>query len=119
MSRNRILLASFLSLIVIGLAIGLILHYNSVQSYDYSGKCIFNTVQEYSTFKEHVGNPNVSISGVDVLSSEPPIVVTFSVSTPHDYHFPYGDKQQLTLWPLMIVSLIPLLAIWVFIPVIR
>lgn len=59
---------------------------------EYKGKEVFRTESEYSQFKEVVGQKEVQIQSVTVLSSSPPIVTTFSVFVPYDMDFGYGER---------------------------
>lgn len=70
-------------------------HYE-VSPVKYSGKEVFYTEVEYSQFKEAVGQKDVEIMDVLVLSSDPPIVVEFNVSVPYDRAFDYGIKGKHT-----------------------
>jgi len=63
-----------------------------VTKYQNSGKVILETVQEYSQFKRLVGNESVEIGDITVLSSEPPIVVDFTIIRSADFEFPYGES---------------------------
>jgi len=57
----------------------------------YSGKEVFQTQQEYSDFKQAVGVEGIRLVDVEVLSSEPPIVVQYKVKTTG--YFPYGERE--------------------------
>lgn len=57
----------------------------------YSGKDVFRTTQEYIEFKECIGREGVGIDEMVVLSSEPPIVVKYSVIVERGIEFPYGS----------------------------
>ena len=60
----------------------------------YSGKETFRTEQEYTLFKEVLSNPDIYIISMQSLSSDPPIVATFELTTPKDMEFPYGEKDN-------------------------
>jgi len=60
----------------------------------YLGKEVFETETQYSDFKRAVGAEEININTIDVLSSEPPIVVSFNVRVPYGNTFPYGEKQS-------------------------
>lgn len=59
----------------------------------YEGKEMFHTEEEYKTFKLEMGQSGVEIQDLKMLSSEPPIVVAYSVTADNDYIFPYGEKH--------------------------
>ncbi len=61
-------------------------------TYVFEGKEIFQTTEEYGSFKEAVGIPEVTIREVFVLSSEPPIVVDYRIEAPKGLDFLYGEK---------------------------
>lgn len=58
----------------------------------YTGKEVFTTEKAYSEFKYVIGDEDVEIENIQVLSSEPPIVVEYEVSVPLDKTFAYGDE---------------------------
>lgn len=62
-------------------------------TYIYEGKETFQTYQEYRTFKEIMGVPEVTIWETFVLSSEPPIVVDYRIEAPKGLDFPYGERE--------------------------
>ena len=64
-------------------------------TYTYEGKEIFQTAQEYESFKVAVGVSEVTLLETFVLSSEPPIVVDYTVEAPRGLDFPYGDESIL------------------------
>ena len=68
---------------------------NKTMIYPYSGKAVFSTESEYRQFKTFVANEKVIVRDIGVLSSEPPIVVTFLVRCPQDMNFPYGNRSFL------------------------
>ena len=61
-------------------------------TYVFEGKEIFQTTEEYGSFKEAVGIPEVTIREVFVLSSEPPIVVDYQIEASRGLDFPYGER---------------------------
>ena len=60
----------------------------------YGGKAVFSSVGEYQVFKEAVASEEVDIKSLDVLSSDPPIVVSFSVVVPRGSSFEFGEKSD-------------------------
>jgi hypothetical protein len=68
-------------------------------NWTYSGKAVFNTVQEYTQFKLAVGQmESQNVEKLQVLSSEPPIVAFFTVNVPPHTDFPYGNHDKLSDW---------------------
>ena len=59
----------------------------------YSGKEVFQTEQEYTSFKEALAYDEVKIIKSYSLTSAPPIVVSFTITSPRDHSFPYGHKS--------------------------
>lgn len=62
--------------------------------YQYTGREVFQTEQAYTAFKQAVVDANASIEGTSVLSSSPPIIVEFKITTEHNVVFPYGTKED-------------------------
>lgn len=60
----------------------------------YSGQLMFQTKQEYTDFKLAIAQPSVTDWEANVLSSEPPIVVSFKATISPNSPFPYGDKAR-------------------------
>jgi len=58
----------------------------------YSGKELFTTQEEYSNFKSIISKEKIEIKSTNVLSSDPPIVVSFKIQTPRVIGFPYGSR---------------------------
>ena len=62
----------------------------------YNGQEVFLSQESYEAFKGDVKlrvyEDNLKLQSFDVLASEPPIIVNFSVSVPYDYEFPYGEE---------------------------
>lgn len=60
----------------------------------YSGQEVFLTVETFEEFKQdlkmRVYEDNLGLDSFDVLASDPPIIVSFEVTVPHDYDLPYG-----------------------------
>ena len=56
----------------------------------YSGKEVFFTQEEYTTFKIEVAKKEVAVEKTYILSSDTPIIVDFTVRVPYDHNFPYG-----------------------------
>ena len=68
--------------------------------YFYEGKVVFETEAEYTAFKVAVGDTEVRINEMMVLSSEPPIVAEFIIEAPKSLDFQYGKKGGLPSgWP--------------------
>lgn len=89
----------------------------------YTGKVVFESESEYSQFKVAVGHPDVDINEIDVLSSDPPIVVRFDISTPYNMDFNYGTTQGnngqavlIGIWYFSLIGIFliffPLVATW-------
>lgn len=57
------------------------------------GRLLFETEQEYTDFKCTLANPDIIIDDMTVLSSDPPIIIDFSVTRPLDTIFDYGDTH--------------------------
>jgi hypothetical protein len=60
--------------------------------YTYTGKENFQTEQAYTDFKQAIVDANASILGTSALSSSPPIIVEYVITTEHNVDFPYGTK---------------------------
>jgi len=60
----------------------------------YSGKEVFQTEQEYTSFKEALAYDEVKIIKSYSLTSAPPIVISFTITSSRDYSFPYGHKSS-------------------------
>ena len=67
----------------------------------YEGKEVFQTEQEYTAFKEAVAEDAVSIKNIDVLSSDPPIIVDFCLFVNNNYKFEYGEG---TFSPILMIT---------------
>ena len=105
-----------LVLLVIGATVGftiLGLHWGETAEKKYTGKIVFQSEQEYGQFKQAVGDQEVDISEMQVLSSDPPIVVEFKVYVPHWMEFPYGEHNadlsstvlpSILLWVVVVVA---------------
>ena len=55
-------------------------------------KLVFTTESEYVLFKQALADNDVEIIDISVLSSEPPIIVSFRVSLPSGESFSYGQE---------------------------
>ena len=62
-------------------------------------KLVFNTEREYVQFKQSLVPDSVKVLEASVLSSEPPIIVTFRVSLPRGETFSYGREVPMP-WPI-------------------
>lgn len=99
--KTRIIV-TILLITVIGLFFGVIIpKVILTQSNQYYGKEVFTTEQGYDVFKQELVNSNAiwsataqSNSYVQALSSDPPIIVRFSVFVTKDINFPYGKKSN-------------------------
>jgi len=80
----------------------------------YSGQEVFLTQQSYDTFKSdikaRVYEDNLTLGSFNVLASEPPIIVSFGITTPYNYEFPYGKSRTHD----MDVFLITILSLGIF-----
>jgi hypothetical protein len=85
--------------IVMGI-IGILLYLDlapRVYKYEYTGKVMFNTEQEFATFKTYLMKDYVDYdpSAISELNTSYPIIVSFTINTGiHDYipYFPYGTQ---------------------------
>ncbi len=59
----------------------------------YEGTEVFNTEREYILFKQALVDSRASVERLSILSSEPPIIVTFDISVDSSFIFLYGDKR--------------------------
>jgi hypothetical protein len=86
----------------------------------YQGKELFRTEAEYSQFKEVIGEKDISIKDISVLSSEPPIIVQFRVNVPGNIQFGYG-RVEIPLWGNImgweIVTILAIGGLGIFAPV--
>ncbi len=91
----------------------------------YVGQEVFLSEEAYQTFKvdikERVYKDNLILDTFDVLASEPPIIVHFSVTVPYNYVFPYGISwpDSSILWLstgllaiLCLSPIVPIYALW-------
>jgi len=62
-------------------------------TFDVSGKTVFNTTNEYIQFKQALANPLITINSITVLSSDPPIIVLYNITRPADTPFPYDGNE--------------------------
>jgi hypothetical protein len=104
MSRKTIAMAMVFALLMLG-CIGsgayLAVRWSNNCQYIYTGKEVFQTEQEYTAFKDAVVASDASIVGTSSLSSSPPIIIEFHVTTDHTaVPFPYGTKQGDDLWQI-------------------
>jgi len=91
---------------LLGMAVGMPLMYvsDAYVDYEYSGKEVFNTEQEYTAFKTELGRDDVQIWSISSLSSSPPIIVEFiaHVDGELEYRLPYGtERKTVGAWPLL------------------
>jgi hypothetical protein len=93
-----------ISVVIIGL--GVITGVPELQNDRYTGKIAFASEGEYSDFKRAIAAPAVEYqaNGISVLSSEPPIVVQFTVKTPSGYNFPYGTHDSQVKYMSLLMS---------------
>ena len=73
---------------------GIFWYYEGWQDYQYQGQVSFDTEAGYTEFKQAIVDYEADILEINVLFSEPPIVVKFKVDTPEPavLNFPYGEK---------------------------
>jgi len=55
----------------------------------YSGDVTFNTVEEYTVFKEYLLVPDVTIKHIQILKLEPPVLVKYRVEFLRAKEFPF------------------------------
>ncbi|KKL64407.1 hypothetical protein LCGC14_2165350 [marine sediment metagenome] len=71
-----------------------VLHMDST----YADQDIFWSEQKYEIFKqdvkERVAVDGLKVNNFDVIASEPPIIVNYSITVPYDYAFPYGESTS-------------------------
>lgn len=56
----------------------------------YRGYTVFNSTQEYQDFKIYLMQPEVKIKEIQILCSEPPIWVRYSIEVPRFWFFPFN-----------------------------
>ena len=68
----------------------------------YEGKVAFWSEEEYVEFKKVMAPTQVQIVELDILSSEPPIIIQFKVEVDKDFEFSYGKKEEVVIpgWAL-------------------
>jgi len=70
--------------------VGLIIDFSRSSTYViYSGDVTFNTVWEYTAFKDYLIDSDVVIEDIQILASEPPIWVRYRVEVPRLWEFPF------------------------------
>jgi len=89
----KVLLFAGSCLLTLGVTMPL-LEYFSPSPARYSGTEIFWVEEEYITFKEVIADTEAELEKVEVLSSKPPIVVTYKVRVAGDIEFPYGERED-------------------------
>ena len=94
----RVIIVVGIVLVLVGLLGGL--GANRVAPDRYTGKEVFLTEQSYTSFKEVVGAKGIDITQLVVLSSNPPIVVSYDVWVKKGVEFPYGTRHTLESWIL-------------------
>jgi len=55
----------------------------------YRGEVVFNSTEDYNNFKIFLGRPEVEVIEIQVLASEPPILVKYNIVVPRKDSFPY------------------------------
>jgi len=89
------LIYGLISIIVLGCYVVFAVPAMTGQDDTYTGKLSFDTEQEYTQFKQEIVNSEAIWNRMDVLSSDPPILVQFRVQVSQDYDFPYGEKSNI------------------------
>lgn len=81
----------------------------------YKGTIVFNTEEEYTHFKQELITSHADWiqETMQALTSQPPIIVKFSISVPQDYTFPYGQKTSDVLGNLVILAFFTFLALFI------
>lgn len=105
-----------LSLIVLGVVMfgsAFLVGFGPSATYVYEGKEVFQTVQEYQTFKEVIGASEVELIEAIALSSEPPIIVQFEVQAPRYLDIPYGQRGSFPVTGLFAGSVVAGIAVTV------
>ena len=69
-----------------------------VQDVGYNGTEVFQTENEYIDFKKQLANPIYHIYSIQSLSSQPPIIVRFSLGTHNKNTFAFGKRQETSFW---------------------
>lgn len=106
MKKKIIFIAIFV--VVIGVLVGVGIPQIVTKTDDtYSGKIVFNSEDEYSQFKQALIQYDATWQNdqMQVLSSEPPIIVQYTVSISRDKTFPYGVKHSMYTKPIVIVTI--------------
>lgn len=81
-------------LILIGYGTGLAYLWNLPGNVYYSGNIILPTERDYVDFKMAFTNPIVHLEEVEILASDPPIIVKFKARVSDFNHpFPYGERN--------------------------
>jgi hypothetical protein len=70
---------------------------------EYQGKVMFTNQQEYTNFKYAVGENGVKIVKIQELSSNPPIIIDFDITTTHS-SFAYGQWNSVNVFIGFIVG---------------
>ncbi len=90
--RKKVKWETFTGIVILLLLAGILFQ----MPFTYEGKVRFDTVDEYTTFKEAMAEDHVRIDNIEALSSEPPIIIGFSVQVPRSQTFPYGARDYFT-----------------------
>ncbi len=93
MKKNTIF--AIVCLVVIGLYCGFAIPAELRIGDIYSGKVVFNSESDYQVFKNELVKSEALWNSMESLSSQPPIIVKFSVDVNKNYDFPYGKKDTL------------------------
>lgn len=60
----------------------------------YEGKVVLWSDEEYVEFKKAIAPTEVRIRELDILSSEPPIIIQFRIEADKGLGFPYGKAEE-------------------------
>lgn len=94
MKRNVISLVVS-CLVLAGIGFGLAYGWSNYGTTYYSGNVVLLTEQDYTDFKLAFIEEEVTLIEVEILASEPPIIVNFEAQVSHyDYRFPYGERDD-------------------------
>jgi len=105
-TRNMLLIAGIIICLVGGIAGGM--YWYEHDNIIFEGKEIFQTEEDYTTFKLEIIQEDCEIIELSELSSEYPVVVNFRVKVPNNYEFAYGKYSGTTKsWSILAFLIIP------------
>jgi len=91
MFKKILVFALCLGLLISG--VGLLVHYDRTSpEVWYRGDITFNSEEGYTSFKEYLMQPEVEITEIQILVSDPPIWIRYGVEVPREWEFPYPQR---------------------------